>query len=272
MKNREMDKNFQYLTIVLENCDCYEIDAKNIVNLRYRAVPLGRENTYKALDGVIVISANAKDTIENWVKQSDAIGTDLDIRLKDRLTYCSSGVDVTGFTLTDKQGCKRSYSLPYDPLLGILRGREIELSNCPSIEIDGDGNMIIAFGRSSKQPTRKDNDYCQLVEGWERKFGTYKPKVLKGKLQNFGTFGDKQRILIVGFEIRGKKQFAELVFLNCKHFGADVWFPTKGNCALVMSKTMDGRIYVGFDGIGIDFFCDSVLEYEYYCQRDEEIT
>ncbi len=46
-------------------------------------------------------------------------------------------------------------------------------------------------------------------------------------------------------------------------------FPQRVDCEVAMSKMIDGRIYVAFDGLGIDFVCASICEYEYYCNQGE---
>ena len=87
------------------------------------------------------------------------------------------------------------------------------------------------------------------------------------------TFGGKKMNFSLYFEIcdkNCKKDIAELIFMGCKNVRMEMFFPEKGDCEIVMSKMADGRIYVGFDGLGMDFICSSVLEYDYYCNRDEE--
>ena len=120
--------------------------------------------------------------------------------------------------------------VPYNPLEGILHGTEIELSNCPSFEIDNDGNIIIAFGKSSKQPTRKDNNYAELVEGWKDAFGDYEPEILKVNAESLSTFGDEQKIFLYEINIACK---------NCRKFVGIIYvieFRTTNECDSIANK------------------------------------
>ena len=179
---------------------------------------------------------------------------------------------MVSFTLKRENKPDVDIYVPYDPLEN-LHASEMELSNCPSLEIDQEGNMMIAFGESSKQPRRKDNNYDQLIKGWKDEFGDYTPKTLKVKSHSISTFGEDQTNVSFCFEIRGKqngRKLAELVFLDCKDVFVEMYFPQKGDCEILMSKMADGRIYVGFDGLGVEFICASVLEYRCYCNRTKE--
>lgn len=272
--DKELLKEYKALLVVLENCDVYEIDVEDILDVYCVAELIDKKNCeYRTDDGFIKIAAKASNTIECSVLKDNEIGTEWDHRLKERLEMCGSCADMTSFSLTNKKKHDINIYVPYDPLEGILHGTEIELSNCPSFEIDNDGNIIIAFGKSSKQPTRKDNNYAELVEGWKDAFGDYEPEILKVNAESLSTFGDEQKIFLFYFKIcdkNSKRDFAKLVFMDCKEIDFEMFFLEKGDCEIVMSKMADGRIYVGFDGLGIDFICASVLEYDYYCNRDKD--
>lgn len=272
--DKEYIKCFKSILIGLENCDVYEIPVAYILDVYCEATLIGKsKNEYRTNDGFIKISAKASKIVECSVLQDKEIGTEWDRRLKERLETCKGGADMTSFALRDKKKRDMDIYVPYDPLEDIMHGAEIELSNCPSFEVDNDGNMIIAFGESSKQPKRKDNNYYELIAGWEDAFGDYSTRVLKVKVKRLSTFGNKQKNFSFYFEIcdkNCKKDVAELIFMDCKYIAMEIFFPEKGDCEIVMSKMADGRIYVGFDGIGIDFICDSVIEYDYYCNRRSE--
>ena len=265
-------KDYKSLFVVLENCDVYEIPVADILDVSCEATLISKQNNeYRTGDGFIKIAASAKDTIESFVAKNKEIGSKWDYRLRKRLEMCDSGVDMTSFSLRDKQKYEIDIYVPYNPLEDIMHGSEIELSNCPSLEIDDEGNMMIAFGKSSKQPRRKDNNYHELIAGWQDAFGDYSPRILKVKGKRLSTFGAKNKNFSFCFEICNKnfkKDMAELVFMDCKRVRMEMFFPEKGDCQIVMSKMEDGRIYVGFDGLGIDFTCSSVLEYDYYCNKD----
>ena len=273
--DKEYLKDFKSILIGLENCDVYEIDACDILDIYCEATYITQKKReyHRTDDGFIKIAAKASKTVESWILRGNAMGTKWDYRLKERLEMCNGGADMTSFSLKDKENRKLHVYVPYDPLVNIMGGGEIELSNCPSLEIDGEGNMIIAFGKSSKQPKRKDNNYNELITGWEKAFGEYLPTVLKVNGKSLSRFGGQKMNFSFHFEIcdkNCKKSIAELVFMDCKSVGMELFFPEKGDCQIVMSKMADGRIYVGFDGLGIDFICSSIMEYDYYCNREKE--
>lgn len=271
--NKELLRCYKTLLVVLENCDVYEIAVDDVLDIYCVAKQIGEQkNKYRTNDGFIKIAARASQTIECLVSRNHEIGTELDYRLKERLEMCGGGADMTSFSLRDNKKCDTDIYVPYNPLEDILHGNEIELSNCPSFEIDNDGNMIIAFGKRSKQPKRKDNNYAELIDGWKDAFGDFEPKVLKVKAESLSTFGNKQTNFSFCFKVcnkNSKKDFAELVFINCKDLSVEMFFAKKRNCEIVMSKMADGHIYVGLDGLGIDFICSSIQEYTYYCSQDK---
>ena len=271
--DRNEIKKYKSLLIVLENCDVYEIAVEDVLDIYCEAVLNSEKGEfYRAYDGFIKISSRASQTVESWVLRGNEIGRKWDIRLKARLKMCKGAADMVSFSLKDKANQEIEIYVPYDPLEDVMHRSEIELSNCPSFEIDKAGDMIIAFGKSSKQPKRKDNNYDGLIAGWKDAFGDYLPKVLKIKARHLSTFGVKKTNLSLRFKICDKtcKQcFAELVFMDCKDMRMEMFFPENGDCEIVMSKMMDGRIYVGF-GLWMDFTCNSVLEYDYYCNRNKQ--
>ena len=271
--DKELLRYYKTLLVVLENCDVYEIAVDDILDIYCEAKPIGeKKNEYSTNDGFIKIAACASQTIECTISRNHEIGTEWDQRLKERLEMCGGCADMTSFSLRDSKKSDIDIYVPYNPLEDINHGGEIELSNCPSFEIDNDGNMIIAFGERSKQPKRKDNNYAELIDGWKEAFGDFEPKDLKVKAELLSTFGDTQTNFSFYFKIRNKnskKDFAELVFIDCKNVSIEMCFSKERNYEIVMSKMADGYIYVGIDGLGIDFTCSSVQEYNYYCSQDE---
>ena len=192
--DKEFLKGYKSLLVGLENCDAYEIDIDDIQDVYCKAKLIGKKkNEYRTDDGFIKIASRASQTIEYSILRNQAMGTEGDIRLMERLQMCVGCADMTSFSLKDKNNQKTEIYVPYDSLEGV-RGNEIELSNCPSFEVDEDGNMIIAFGERSKQPKRKDNNYNELIAGWEEAFGDFCPKKLKVKIISLSTFGIEKRI------------------------------------------------------------------------------
>lgn len=269
--NKELLANYKTLSVVLENCEVYEIDVKDVLDIFCEAKLISETGKkYYTADGFIKISSNASQTKESYVLRYPEIHAGMDYSLKERLKRLDGCADMTSFSLRGENNRDIDIYVPYNPLEDILHGGEIELSNCPSFEIDEDCNMVIAFGKSSKQPKRKDNNYAELIEGWKDAFGNFKPKILKVKPEIMSTFCEERTNLSFYFKVcnkNSKKVFAELFFIDCKTISIDMYFPKKRNCEIVMSKMTNGCIYVGFDGLGIDFTCASVLEYDYYCKQ-----
>ena len=58
-----------------------------------------------------------------------------------------------------------------------------------------------------------------------------------------------------------------MIFKDCDFINVDMCFPQRGNCEIAMSRMKDGRIYVGFAGLGIDFTCAEACEYTHYCNE-----
>lgn len=269
--NKELLKGCNSLLIVLENCDTYTVAAEDVLDVYCQATRISKDgNEYRTPDGFIKIAARASETVENFVLREGKADTEWSQRLKERLQIAS---DMTSFSLEDKSGREIDIYVPYNPLEDILHGSEIELSNCPSLEIDEEGNMIIAFGDSSKQPKRKDNNYAELITGWEEAFGKETPPMLKVKLDSCSTFGENQKGVSLVFSCKELKDgLQELIFLDCENFASEMYFPMKDECEIFMSRMMDGKIFVGLDGLGIEFRCSYIWEYGAYCKRwdDEE--
>lgn len=272
--NKDFLSKSKNIIIGFENCDAYIIEAKDVLDIYCKATQIGKTQLYRTDDGYIKISSNASQNKEVSLEHNRNLdGTGYDIRFEQRLRYCGSGVDMTSFSLAVDESGKIEVYLPYDPLESALTRCELDLSNCPSAEIDDDGNMLIYFGKSSKQPIRKDNDYSNLVLGWRETFGDYSPKVLSAKASGLASFGEKQNNLSLTFETSGKKlgkRTVEFMFFECFDTRVQANFPLKGKCKIIMSKMADGTFYVAFDGLGIEFFCTSICEYEYFCAQNEE--
>lgn len=268
--NKQLLSSYKLISIGLENCDVYEIAIQDVLDIYCEAELISNSVGYFVLDGFVKISSRASQTLEAFDLRKNRTDSEFYYRLKERLEMCNGGADVTSFSLKDESGKSLEFYPPYDPLQSALRGSELELSNCPSLEIDCDGNMVIAFGESSKQPRRKDNNYAELVDGWKDAFGENAPKVLSAKVKEIFKFGEDTTNYLISFKISKKfckSGFAELVFWNCQNVNVEMNFPLKGDCDIHMSKMMDGRIYVGFQGLGMEFTCESVLEYDYYCNQ-----
>ena len=197
--------------------------------------------------------------------------TEYDTRLKQRLQLLDGCADIVSIELVSDKNNARFY-IPYDPLIEVIRGGEIEYTNCPSFELDNNGDMVIYFGALSKLPTRKDNNFNELIVGWAEYFNDYKPENLKVNAHFLNACSGEKVNVFLSFEILDKlapKKLAELVFVNCKNINIEACFPLDGEVEIVASKTLDGNIYVGFDGLNIDFTCSQIVEYNYFCNHND---
>jgi len=270
--NKQMLADFDYLLLVLENCDCYQVAVADILDIYCVAEKSTANSIYRATEGFVKISHRASQTKECLVIANDLVGTETDIPLCERFEMCDGGADVVAVALK-KSGAKDiDIYVPYDPLISITGG-EIELSNCPSLKFDEQGNMTFAFGKSSTQPIRKDNNYSQLVEGWQQAFGTFQPQQLTARITRLENFGIDTTNVLLAFTIKNKgyhNKMAQLVFMDCRDLELELSFPSKGDCDICMSKLSNGNIYVGLNWFNVQFVCKRVLEYEYYCNQTDD--
>lgn len=272
MKNMIIDKEFlngyKTFTIVFENLDVYTIDIEDILDIYCEVNPSSERNeAYATNDGFIKISSRVAHVEEQSSLKYNEEDPEWPTHLKERLEMFDSGVDLVYFSLNSDRKREVVVCVPYDPIESVINGKDIELSNSSSFEIDSEGNMIIAFGERSKQPKRKDNNYHELVLGWQEAFGEYKPIVLKVRMLSCNTFGVNNNNVSCSFEIRGsqnKGRQVELEFIDCKDLAFFVCFPQIDECEIVMTRMVDGRIYVGFAGLGVEFTCLEICEEDYY--------
>ena len=243
-------KEYNSLLVVLENCDAYEIDVEDVLDVYCVAEPIIKKNgEYRTSDGFIKISARASQTVECSALHNDEMRTERKWRFIERLETLDGAADMTSFSLRKKGERDLDIYVPYNPLENIIHGSEIELSNCPSFEVDGEGNMIIAFGERSRQAKRKDNNYSELIAGWTEAFGDYEPQILTVNAESLTTFGSEQQNFSLQFKIFDKnftKDIAELVFMDCKDITIEMFFPKESTCEIVMSKMVDIIITVAF--------------------------
>lgn len=174
-----------------------------------------------------------------------------------RLTMCA---DICVFDIVYKANkCIQIY-VPYDPIEEVVHRSEIDYSNCPSFEIDENGDMEIRFGDLSRLPILKRNNYIDLVDGWQAVFGDYRPKKLKMSVDLFKTDFEQNEtcyIEIIG-DILNKKMKHKTVsfgFIDCERTVIEYW-GSVGKSELFMSKMLDGRIYAGI-GDSLSIICKS---------------
>lgn len=273
--NKQYLSGFDKICIGLENCESFEVDAKQVVDVCCNATLCNNDGDYIIDDGFIKICPQGATVCEQSFGKYPPCDLDEEMPkdyhvLSGRLLHCC---DVTSFCL-QKDGCKISIYPPYDTLESVCGG-EIEMSNCSSCEFDCDGNFVILFGKSSKAPTRKDNNYHEIVKGWQNVFGKDVLDSLDVQVVDlsmfFGEDDDCRQWLHAQFKtvLNDKPIDFDLMFLGVSDFFAQNLMCQNKKAKLFMSKMADEKIYVGFDGMDLDFRCDEVFEYHTFCKKQD---
>ena len=268
--NLDLVKQFDKICFVLENCDVYEIDTADILDISFVATHFEhqyaskKEQHFRTKSGYVKLSPQAGKKLECRVERDTKRGIyRVDSEIPDyafleRMQLCC---DVCYFTL--KSSTEEFYiHTPYDPLVDIKTSDELDYSNCPSYEIDNDGNLIFLFGDSSKQPTRKNNNYDELICGWKNVMGDYLPKKLKIKIHCFHYYEDEGECslyLMLNVLRKGKTPIPlELIFADVHRIDLEYGSSVPSKCDVFMSKIPSGEIYVGFEGYFLRFFCKKI--------------
>ncbi len=265
---------FELLTIVLENCETFEVRAEDVLEFELAGVrptePFGGDG-YRAEDGRLRLHKRAFNVKSNFADVQFADGTHAldhdpaeDFLLGNRILSCC---DVTQLHVRDRSGKTTVYYVPYDPLESILTGAEIDLSNCPSSECDENGDLLLLFGASSRSYHRTDNNYFDLVEGLREELGGVKG-TLRGEFESFSNVilsSGAERYFISLRPLHAKTQL-RLVFdgVHGAHF--DCSFGKLLGC-LFMSRISTGEIFVEVDGF-CTFYCTSAKTYAVFAGRD----
>ncbi len=153
-------------------------------------------------------------------------------------------------------------------------GGEVDLSNCPSAELDGNGDLLILFGTSSHAYKRTDNNYSDLVIGLKDEIKKPLEKPLQIMLTSFSDnendyrcprFFLGARLMNKGYS--GKK--IQLVFEDVRDISFDIDFEEEGKRHLWMSRISTGDIFVEIENL-CAFYCHGAKTYSRYAgERDD---
>lgn len=271
--NKDSLRNYRKLSLGLENCENFDIDISDILDISCEITKNRRsekdwyDSIYHTTDGYILISSRAKDTLSDFAysKKDGYIPSDYDEnehKLCHSMSMCD---DMCSFSLQDTSGRWKHIYVPYNALENAVGRSEIDYANCPSFRILDNGDMEIRFGKLSKNPIIPRNNYAELVKGWGDVLGDFNPKVLKLKVNSCNVEYDKdtESFVVLCCTILNKKKKNEKVIfiLNefdklCNHISGK----TK-TARADMSKLCNGNIYFGID----DYFWAS-------CQSCEVIA
>ncbi len=257
MKEIVVDKNFiknyERLTLGLENVEAYSINTSDILDI-YCVIKPSKDGKYSTDDGFIKISSNAKNNLPLGSNEEEEDVFTLNQRL-------INWKDVVSFGLEGGGRNNIEIYLPYDPLMSLISYDLIEETNCCSFETLEEGDMLLCFGKSSKTPKRKDNDYKEIVKGWSEIYGDFNPEILSVKLQDIHMFIDDYGNFLLPFRIKNRSRtarYGELEFLGVKMLQVSINFPVDGNVKIFLTKMLDGKIYVSLDGLDVEFFCEEI--------------
>lgn len=276
-------KDIKYISLILENCEAFDIDTKYILDILFDDIHTdvghGRDN--EVYDGRLVLSKDCLDLLSDIADLKSDDGTkgidtyDIDpLKLRNRLlNYC----DITQVHIHFNDGTKIRFSVPYDPLEEEMHGNEIDLSNCPSAELDENDNVLILFGKSSHSYKRVDNNYADLIIGFDEEFPDRIKKTLKVRLQwisNIESYDFCPR-LFVDMYVRNKayrNQYLKLVFEDIKRVSINLYPKLlKKTVRMKSSRISSGDIFVEF-GKQIHFYCQCIKTYEVYSNNENNIS
>lgn len=259
--NKTTIDQIKQITIVAENCESFAVPASLILDADFLILDKrNKSDDYRTQSGYIKLANEAADIPEG----ENVDDTDRHTLGERLLGYC----DVTAVNIMFKDGTSYYTYLPYDPLEESMHGSEIELSNCPSLEFDENNDLLLLFGDKSKQFKRVDNNYSDLILGWQKEFGNFAPDIIKGRLYGLNTFGnDYNRKFDITFKscnVPGKT--LHLRFFNVTDCDLNISFD-QSYLDLCMSRTSNGKIYVDIFGT-LTFFCSCVCIYGYDFDSD----
>jgi hypothetical protein len=281
-------KNLKQFSIVFENCESFDIDGEKLTDIYLEAALADEyENQahYKTDDGKIEIDSSAAHTLSSFYydyldlekENTDIFGehtAESDDYLSERIRHgTAGGCDICAVYFEMNDGAYFSVYLPYNPLED-THGFGIELSNCPSVEVKENGNILLLFGKSSKAAKRTDNNFADLIIGWKDFYPKKKkpPKAFKvcmNGIQNLERTGRVPR-LFIRFYLLNKQfdyDYLELVFEDYDCLSFDLHSFAFERCEFEMSKLLNGRIFVKSDRFDLSFECACIREYDNYCKR-----
>ena len=180
-------KEFKTIELCCENLEVFVIPVKYILDI-YLKCDKKINGRYKrqffSSEGYIKLS---KDVME--IKSSEYVSyilnelqfTDSDFQLYERL---KNYMDICHITLYNHNSIRTGIAISYDPIESVFGGL-IESSNCHSIDLDEEGNVIIKYGNLSSNPKRKNECFEDIVENWNECYPRIKSNYLDIELYRF---------------------------------------------------------------------------------------
>lgn len=252
--NNESLENYKMLSLGLENCESFNIDIVDILDIsceiyRYCDVTSRCSDCYHTTDGYIRISGKARDILSNFSKYITKDENVDEYKLCNRMSLCD---DMCVFGLLDKNDKWINIYVPYDAVETAVNHCEIDYANCPSFEILESGDMEIRFGALSKNPIMPRNNYSNLVEDWKDVLGDFDPKDLKLRVDNVGVDylkGDPYCNVNLHCIVLNKKREGKAIsfsFVECDRINLDYSGKSKKS-HLFMTRLCNGNVYAGIN-------------------------
>ena len=276
-------KEIKNISLALENCECFDIEAKFILDIWFDKIHMGvgHNSENKAYDGRLLLSKDCLDLLSSEAYEKYADGTtgldnfDIDsLKFRNRLlNYC----DITQVYIDFNDGSKTWFFVPYDPLEEEMHGCEIDLSNCPSAELDENGDVLILFGKSSHSYKRTDNNYEDLILGFTDEIPNKIKKPLKVKIVEISNIESDYCCsrLFVKVCIQDKAyrdKYLKLVFEDVKNLSLEINSDVLQKVTeFTSSRISTGGIFVEFV-FGLHFYCQCIKTYSFYCNEGKDIT
>lgn len=280
----KFDKNMldklEYVDLVLENCECFRIEAGDVLDFWTSEINMDKESNgvHYADDGGMIISKNAFRNLSSFVTQPDegeAAPSDYDPKesyyLYNRIMDCCCDICQIEVKVKGENGVL--FYVPYDPLENLMTGAEIDHSNCPSAELNENGDMLILFGKSSHSYRRTDNNYSDLIIGLSDIIKEPIDDELQVEIKEFSSndFPGRCPRLFVEVVLKNAKcsdKIVELVFEDVTKPQYEVRFSRKKR-RLLMSRISSDEIYVEFEDF-VAFYCTAIKTYKEYISRLEK--
>lgn len=250
--NKQFLADFNFLEICFYNDDVYCIDVSQVQNFEATAQKTG--SFFNNANGFFVLSKQALQTCEQSSNQQDEFAQPLGKRL---LACC----DVESFVLRGQNSIR--FAVQYDPLTDAF-GEVLEYTNCPSCHVDSEGNVVVCFGNKSQNPQRVDNNYHEIITGWNDCFENATDSFC-GKFAGM-SFGSSQQNgkndlikLCIDSDVKTKTGTKpNFCFCGVSEYFQPPWACFGGDVDLRVSKMTNGKIYVSFGDEDVQFTCDEI--------------
>lgn len=278
--NKSMLDEIELISLALENCQDFDIPAEDILDFQTSEIHTekGRKEQTEIDDGRLVISKNAFKILSSDATEEYADGTKgIDKNpaesyyLYHRITYCC---DICQVHVKFKDGKTIWFFVPYHPLESLLLGDAVDFSNCPSAELDENGDMLILFGKSSRAYKRTDNNYFDLIIGLKDAIKKSLDGTLLGQIEEFSNnTGDRLcPRLFIDMRLANKGlsgKYLSLVFQDVQNVSYKISFYEKWKRHLWMSRISTGEIFVEIEEL-CTFYCyGAEVNFKFLAKSDD---